>query len=180
MARKVPRGRRERWYRSITTFPPFVSSLPSSCPSSLRVLPPFVSFLPSCPSMRQSLLFSTYSVVSSPLLGQSIVPLPLLPRFVFFLPSCPPFLPSCPSSLRALPPFTSIDEAEPVLLYLLSDFISFVGAVHSASPPPPSLCVLPPFVSSLPPFVSFLPSCPSSLHVLPPFVSFLFNRPSTP
>ena len=61
----------------------------------------------------------------------------------------------------------SINEAEPVLLYLLlGDFLSFVGAVHSASTPPPSLRVLPPFVS-------FLPSCPSSLCVcvLPPFMS---------
>jgi hypothetical protein len=102
-----------------------------------------------------------------------------------FLPSCPPslralapfvsFLFLCDSSLHVLPPFMSFDEADPVLLYLLGDFLSFVGAVHGASPPPPSLCVLPPFVSSiplcppslcvLPPFVSFLPSCPSSLHI---------------
>ena len=79
-----------------------------------------------------------------------------------FLSSCPPslrlcvlptfmsFLPSCPSSLCALPPFMSIDEAEPVLIYLLGNFLSFVGEVHGASPPPPCLHVLPPFVSSLP------------------------------
>ena len=130
----VIRGRRERWFGSITC-PPFVSSL-SSCPSSLRVLPPFMSFLPSCPSMRQSMFFSTYLVISFPLLGQSVVPLPLLPLFLSFLPSCPPslrvlppfvtFLPSCPSPCCVLPPFMSIDEAEPVLLYLLSDFLSFV------------------------------------------------------
>jgi hypothetical protein len=113
VARKVPRGKRERWYSSIT-FPPFVSSLPS-----------------------------------------------------------------CPPSLHVNHPFMSIDEAEPVLLYLLGDLLSFVGAVHSASPPHPSLCVLPPFVSSLPPFVSFLPSCPSSLRVLPPFVSFFPLCPSS-
>jgi hypothetical protein len=89
------------------------------------------------------------------------------------------FLPSCPPSLRVLPPFMSIDEAEPILLYVLGDFFSFVRTVHSASPPPPSLCVLPPFVSSLPPFMSFLPSCPSSLHVLPPFVSFFHPCPSS-
>jgi hypothetical protein len=39
------------------------------------------------------------------------------------------FFPSCPLSLRVLPPFMSIDEAAPVLLYLLVDFLSFVGAV---------------------------------------------------
>ena len=64
-------------------------------------------------------------------------------------------LPSCPSSLCVLPPFMSIDETEPVLLYLLGDCLSFVGAVHDASPSsppscPPSLCVLPSIVSSLP------------------------------
>ena len=32
----------------------------------------------------------------------------------------------------------SIDEAEPVFLYFLGDFLSFVGAVYSASPPLPS------------------------------------------
>ncbi len=94
---------------SLHVLPPFVSFLPL-CPSSLIVLPPFVSFLPSCPLMRQSLCFSTYSEISSPLLGQSMVPLPLLPPFVSFLPLCPPslcvlppfvsFLPSCPSSLH--------------------------------------------------------------------------------
>jgi len=83
-----------------------------------------------------------------------------------FLPSS---LPLCPSSL--------LDEAEPVLLYLIGDFLSFVGAVHSDSPPPPSLCVLLPCMSSLPPFVSFLPLCPSSLHVLLPFMSFLPSCP---
>jgi hypothetical protein len=83
------------------------------------------------------------------------------------------FLPSSPPSLHALPPFMSIDETEPVLLYLLGDFLSFVGAVHSASPPPPSLCVLPSFV------LPFLPSCHSSLHVLPPFVSSLPLCPSS-
>ena len=41
-----------------------MSSLPL-CPSSLCVLPPFLSFLPSCPSMRQSLSFSTYLAISS-------------------------------------------------------------------------------------------------------------------
>jgi hypothetical protein len=35
------------------------------------------------------------------------------------------FLPSCPSSLLVRPSFMSIDEAEPVLLYLLCDFLSF-------------------------------------------------------
>jgi hypothetical protein len=141
VARKVPRGRRERWYSStcppsIRVLPPFMSideAAPvflyllgdfltfvgavhsaSPPPPSLCVLPPFMSsfppfmyFLPSCPAMRQSLFFSTYSVISLPLLGLSIVPLPLLPPFVFFLPSCHPFLPSCPSSLHVLPPFMS-------------------------------------------------------------------------
>ena len=97
-----------------------------------------------------------------------------------FLPSClstlrvlPPFvsfLLLCDSSLCVLPPFMSIDEAEPVLLYLLGDFLTFVGAVHGASPPPPFLCVLPPFVSSL-------HLCPPSLRVLPPFMSFLPSCP---
>jgi hypothetical protein len=52
------------------------------------------------------------------------------------------FLPSCPSPCCVLPPFMSIDEAEPVLLYLLGNFLSFVGAVHSASPPLPSRLIL--------------------------------------
>ena len=51
-------------------------------------------------------------------------------------------LPLCPSSLRVLPPVMSIDEAEHVLLYLLSSFLSFVGIVHSASPPLPSCLIL--------------------------------------
>ena len=86
MARKVPSGRRERCGTGLSHFlpscppslrvlPPFVSFLPS-CAFSLCVIPPFVSFLPSCPSMRQSLFFSIYLAISSPLLGQSIVPLP--------------------------------------------------------------------------------------------------------
>ena len=98
-------------------------------------------------------------------------------------------LPSCPSSLPVLPPCMSIDEAELVLLYLLlGNFLSIVEAVHSASPPPPSLHVLPLLVLSLPscppsfhvipPFVSFLPSCPSSHCALPPFMSFLPSCPS--
>ena len=54
----------------------------------------------------------------------------------------------CPLSRRVLPPFvsflpSSIDEAEPILLYLLGDFLSFVlGAVHSASPLLPSCLIL--------------------------------------
>jgi hypothetical protein len=52
------------------------------------------------------------------------------------------FPPWCASSFCVLPPFMSIDEAEPVLLYLLGNFLSFVGAVHSASPPLPSHLIL--------------------------------------
>ena len=36
----------------------------------------------------------------------------------------------------------SINEAELVLLYLLGNFLSFVGAVHSAPPPLPSNLIL--------------------------------------
>jgi hypothetical protein len=66
----------------------------------------------------------------------------------------------------------SIDEAEPVLLYLLNNFLSFVEAVHGASPPPP-LPLCPPSLPVLPPLVSSLLSCPSSFRVLPSFVCFL-------
>ena len=54
----------------------------------------------------------------------------VLPHFVSFLPV---YL----SSLCVLPPFMSIDEAEPVLFYLLGDHLSFVGAIHCAPPPSP-------------------------------------------
>ena len=63
--------------------------------SSIHVLPPFVSSLPSCPPS-----------------------LCVLPPFVSSLPLCL-------SSLLVLPSFMSIDEAEPVLLYLLGNFLSF-------------------------------------------------------
>jgi len=126
---------------SLCVLPPLETSLPS-CSPSLRVLPPFLSFLTSCTLMRQGLFFSTYLAISSPLLEQSIGPLPLLPPFVSFPPLCPPSRRVLPP-LRVLPPFMSIDEAEPVLLYFLGDFLSFVlGAVHCASPPLPSCLIL--------------------------------------
>ena len=131
--------------------------------SSLRrVLPPFLSFLPSCPSVRQSVFFSTYfSAISSPLLGQSIVPLPLLPLFVSFLPLCP-------SSLCVLPPFLSVFPSCLSMRQSLS-FSTYsaisslcVGAVHSASPSLPSHLISPHEVQYFSPSLSVSLSSPSS------------------
>ena len=89
-------------------------------------------FLPSCPPSLP---------VLSPFMSS---PLRVFPPFVSFLPVCP-------SSLHVLPPFMSIAEAEPVCLYLLSNFPSFVGVVHSASSPLPSCLILSIMKSSIPP-----------------------------
>ena len=57
------------------------------------------------------MFFSTYLAISFPLLGQSVVPLPLLPLFLSFLPLCPP-------SLRDLPPFVSFPLLCPSSLHV--------------------------------------------------------------
>ena len=60
------------------------------------------------------------------------------PLFITF----PPFmssLPLCPSSLCVLSPCMSIDEAEPVFLFLLGDFLSFVGSSPKCLSCPPLL-----------------------------------------